>query len=63
MNTPVSLEKHGSPNVLTLDKGTSRLAQGCTALSELVQVEKFEGSPPPVTAFEPPQILTPEETR
>ena len=63
MNTPGSLEKHGNPNVLTLDKGTSRLAQGCAALSALVQVEKFDGTPPPVTAFEPPHLLTPEETR
>lgn len=50
------LEKHGNPNVLTLDKGTSRLAQGCSALSALVQVEKFDGPLPPVTVFEPPEI-------
>ena len=55
---PVALEKHGNPNVLTLDKGTSRLAQGCSALSALVQIEKFEGSLPPVTAFDPPEIVT-----
>ena len=55
---PGALEKHGNPNVLTLDKGTSRLAQGCSALSALVQIEKSEGPHPAVTAFEPPEILT-----
>jgi biotin/methionine sulfoxide reductase len=49
-----SLDKHGNPNVLTLDKGTSRLAQGPSAQTTLVQVEKFAGEPPPVSAFEPP---------
>ena len=28
-----ALERHGNPNVLTRDEGTSRLAQGCSALS------------------------------
>jgi biotin/methionine sulfoxide reductase len=51
-----SLDKHGNPNVLTLDKGTSRLAQGPSAQTTLVQVEKFAGDPPPVTAFDPPVI-------
>jgi biotin/methionine sulfoxide reductase len=49
-----SLDKHGNPNVLTLDKGTSRLAQGPSAQTTLVQVEKFVGDPPPITAFDPP---------
>jgi biotin/methionine sulfoxide reductase len=49
-----SLDKHGNPNVLTLDKGTSRLAQGPSAQTTLVQVEKFVGEPPPVSAFETP---------
>jgi biotin/methionine sulfoxide reductase len=49
-----SLDKHGNPNVLTLDKGTSRLAQGPSAQTTLVQVEKYLGKPPPMTAFEPP---------
>ena len=34
-----ALERHGNPNVLTRDEGTSRLAQGCSALSALVQAE------------------------
>ena len=51
-----SLCKHGNPNVLTRDKGTSRLGQGPSAHSTLVEVEKFEGSLPPITAFAPPPI-------
>lgn len=51
-----SLCKHGNPNVLTRDKGTSSLGQGPSAHSCLVEVEKFQGEPPPVTAFEPPVI-------
>lgn len=49
-----SLDKHGNPNVLTLDKGTSRLAQGPSAQTTLVEVEKFDGEPPPVSAFDSP---------
>ena len=51
-----SLCKHGNVNVLTLDKGTSRLAQGSSAHTCLVEVERYEGEPPPVTAFDPPTI-------
>jgi biotin/methionine sulfoxide reductase len=49
-----SLDKHGNANVLTRDKGTSKLAQASIAQTALVQVEKFEGVPPPITAFTPP---------
>ena len=45
---------HGNPNVLTKDVGTSRLTQGCTGQLTLVQVERFDGAPPPVRAFVPP---------
>lgn len=50
--------KHGNPNTLTLDKGTSQLAQGPTAHSCLVEIEKWVGPVPKVTAFDPPEILT-----
>jgi biotin/methionine sulfoxide reductase len=54
------LEKHGNPNVLTSDVGTSRLAQGTTAMTCLVEVEAFSGVPPTVTAYElPPGIAPP----
>jgi biotin/methionine sulfoxide reductase len=49
-----SLDKHGNPNVLTLDRGTSRLAQGPIAHSALVEVERFEGPAPEITAFTGP---------
>ncbi|RVT97702.1 Asp-tRNA(Asn)/Glu-tRNA(Gln) amidotransferase GatCAB subunit C [Rhodovarius crocodyli] len=45
---------HGNPNVLTRDKGTSRLAQGCTGQLTTVQVEAFTGNLPPIRAFVPP---------
>ena len=51
---PGALEKHGNPNVLTPDRGTSKLAQGPIAHSALVEVERYDGEAPPVTAFEPP---------
>jgi biotin/methionine sulfoxide reductase len=54
--TSGSLDKHGNPNVLTRDAGTSRLSQGCAAQSCLVEVEAFAGEPPPVTAFDPPVL-------
>ena len=54
---PGALCKHGNPNVLTRDKGTSRLAQGPIAHTCLVEVERFEGDPPAVTAFDPPEII------
>jgi biotin/methionine sulfoxide reductase len=53
---PGALEKHGNPNVLTRDVGASRLSQGCAAQSCLVQIERFAGEPPKVTAFEPPVL-------
>ena len=49
---------HGNPNLLTLDKGTSKLAQGPTAHSCLVQIECFVGELPSITAFLPPAIET-----
>ncbi|MBT5051396.1 MAG: molybdopterin guanine dinucleotide-containing S/N-oxide reductase [Rhodospirillaceae bacterium] len=49
-----SLDKHGNPNVLTLDKGTSKLAQTCSAQSTLIEMERYEGDPPAITAFDLP---------
>jgi biotin/methionine sulfoxide reductase len=53
-----SLEKRGNPNVLTPDRGTSRLTQGPTAHSALVEVERYAEKTPPVSAYEPPDIVT-----
>ena len=52
-----TIDKHGNPNVLTLDKGTSKLAQAPAAHSLLVEVERWDGAVPAVTAHEPPVIL------
>jgi biotin/methionine sulfoxide reductase len=40
--------------VLTLDIGTSSLAQGCSGQITVVQVRKFAGEVTPVQAFIPP---------
>ena len=52
-----TLDKHGNPNVLTIDKGTSSLTQGASAHSCLVQIERFEGELPPITAYDPPAFV------
>jgi len=49
--------KHGNPNVLTPDRGTSRLAQGPAAHSCLAEVERWTGGNVKVTAFVPPPII------
>lgn len=50
--------RHGNPNVLTTDRGTSRLAQGCTGQHALVEVERYAERPPDVRAFEPPELVS-----
>ncbi len=40
---PGNIEKHGNPNVLTLDIGASSLSQGCIAQTCLVEVERYTG--------------------
>jgi biotin/methionine sulfoxide reductase len=50
------LEKHGNPNALTLDIGASKLSQGCIAQTCLVEIERFDGPAPAVTAHQPPQF-------
>ena len=49
--------KHGNPNVLTPDRGTSSLAQGPAAHSCLVEIEPWAGAPVVVTAFTAPDIV------
>jgi len=48
-----SLEKHGNPNVVTMDKGTSRLTQSSVAQTVLVEVVKYADAPR-VSAFDMP---------
>ncbi len=52
-----SMDKHGNPNVLTLDIGSSKLAQCCSAQTTLVQLERFNGPVPDITAFTPPPTI------
>lgn len=50
--------KNGSPNVLTRDEGSSKLAQGNCANTCIVEIEKYLGAAPEVTVFQPPRIYT-----
>ena len=56
LSEPNSLCRHGHVNVLTIDKGTSSLAQGPIALTCLVNIEKFEGTVTEINVFNPPSI-------
>lgn len=49
---------HGNPNILTHDLRTSRLSQGPSAQSALVEVERFDDVPPAIAAFEPPPFAS-----
>jgi len=42
--------------VLTLDIGTSPLAQGTSALTALVEIERWDAPAPAVRAFTPPRL-------
>lgn len=54
---PGSLDKHGNPNMITQDIGASSLSQGCSAQTATVEIVKWEGVLPEVTAFEPPVMV------
>ena len=47
---------YGDPNVLTMDLGTSQLAQSNSAHTALVEIEKYTGELPEVTGFKGPEI-------
>lgn len=49
-----ALCKNGNMNVLVIDRGTSKLAQGTCGYTALVEFEKFTGPVPELTAFDPP---------
>ena len=53
---PGNTEKHGNPNVLTLDIGASSLSQGCIAQTCLVQIERYHGAALPPTPYVLPRI-------
>jgi biotin/methionine sulfoxide reductase len=48
---------HGNANLLTRDHGTSRLGQGPSSATALVEVERC-AAPPPVRVFAPPPVVT-----
>ncbi len=52
---PGGICKNGSANVLTGDIPTSQLANGFVANSFLVNIEKYSGLAPELTAFTPPK--------
>jgi biotin/methionine sulfoxide reductase len=52
-----ALCNHGNANVLTRDHGTSRLGQGPTSATALVEIERWTEPVPPVRAFVPPAIV------
>jgi biotin/methionine sulfoxide reductase len=54
---PEPLCAHGNPNVLTADRPSSRLSQGCAGQHALVEVERCSGPLPPVTIGSPPPLL------
>lgn len=49
-----AIDTYGDPNTLTLDIGTSELAQACSAYTCLVNYEKFKGKAPAVNVFTGP---------
>ena len=51
-------DSNGNPNVLTLDRGASGFSQGCAAQTCLVDARRFDGTPPPLAAYEPPVFDT-----
>ncbi|MFQ6397487.1 molybdopterin-dependent oxidoreductase [Nocardia sp. KC 131] len=46
--------RHGNPNVLTRDRGTSALSQGCIGQLALVEIERYTGAVPELAVSHPP---------
>jgi len=51
------LDKQGNPNVLTEDRGSSRLGQGCSAQTCFVEIELYDQPLPEITAYQPPHFI------
>ena len=54
---PEGMCRAGNPNVLTRDKGPSKLAQGPSAHTCLVDIELFAGDAPRVESYDQPQFV------
>ncbi len=52
-----TLDRHGNPNMLTLDKGTSKLAQAPISQTALVEIERFEEYLPEITVHSQPPTV------
>ena len=48
---------HGNANMLTHDRGTSKLSQGPSSGSTMVEIERWNEALPPVRAFTPPVVV------
>ncbi|HEY2552687.1 MAG TPA: molybdopterin guanine dinucleotide-containing S/N-oxide reductase [Streptosporangiaceae bacterium] len=46
--------RHGNPNVLTADRPSSTLSQGCTGQLTLVEIESYNDDPPELSVTRPP---------
>ncbi|QZA79654.1 trimethylamine-N-oxide reductase TorA [Deefgea piscis] len=55
-----ALDTYGDPNTMTQDIGTSSLAQAISANTCVVEVEKYKGKAPAVTAFGGPTEVMPK---
>jgi len=51
-----ALCRHGNPNVLTADRGTSQLSQGPSSATAMVEIACVSGTAPEVRAFAPPPL-------
>ena len=50
---------HGNANILTHDRGTSKLSQGPSTGTNMVEIELWKEPLPPLRAFEPPAMAEP----
>ena len=48
---------HGNANVLTHDRGTSKLSQGPSTGTNMVEIELWTAPLPPVRVFTPPDVV------
>jgi biotin/methionine sulfoxide reductase len=53
---PDGMCAHGNANVLTFDRGTSKLGQGPSSATVLVEIERWAAPAPVVRAFMPPAM-------
>ncbi|PAF42520.1 molybdopterin guanine dinucleotide-containing S/N-oxide reductase [Helicobacter sp. 11S02629-2] len=52
-----SLDNNGTPNILTIDMPTSKLASGNISHTALVNVEKYKGKLTPIVVYEEPKKM------